>query len=141
MSENNGLNGGGGVDHHGVDLVPGTEPVPTMHCSGCRILIDTSAVKPFSRVKCPACGAENDVPAKFAHFLLLKRLGAGGMGTVFLAEDVSLGRKVAIKMMQKSLGEDPAALETFRNEAQSAAKLNHPHVAQIYSFGQHRGCP
>ncbi|MGI5869714.1 MAG: serine/threonine protein kinase [Kiritimatiellia bacterium] len=141
MSNYNGLSDGAGADRQGMSGVPGADPVPTMNCTGCNILIDTTGVKPFSRIKCPACGAENDVPAKFAHFLLLKRLGAGGMGTVFLAEDVSLGRKVAIKMMQKSVGDDPAALETFRNEAQSAAKLNHPHVAQIYSFGQHRGCP
>jgi serine/threonine protein kinase len=71
------------------------------------------------------------VPAKFGHFLLLKRLGAGGMGTVFLAQDISLGRRVAIKMMQKTIGDSPASFETFRNEAQSAAKpeLRRPKVA------------
>lgn len=125
----------------GPDYVPGTDPVATVHCSGCQTVIDTMAVKSFAKVKCPACGAETDVPAKFGHFLLLKRLGAGGMGTVFLAQDTSLGRRVAIKMMQKTIGDNPASFETFRNEAQSAAKLNHPHVAQIYSFGQQKGVP
>ena len=123
------------------DDVPGTDPVNSVNCSSCQAVIDTTGLPSFTRVKCPACGAEVDVPAKFGHFILLKRLGAGGMGTVFLAQDEALGRKVAIKMMQKSLGDDPALFETFRNEAQSAAKLNHPHVAQIYSFGQQKGCP
>ena len=123
------------------DDVPGTDPVNSVNCASCQAVIDTTGLPSFTRVKCPACGAEVDVPAKFGHFILLKRLGAGGMGTVFLAQDEALGRKVAIKMMQKSLGDDPALFETFRNEAQSAAKLNHPHVAQIYSFGQQKGCP
>ena len=123
------------------DDVPSTEPINSVNCSSCQAVINTTGLPSFTRIKCPACGTEVDVPAKFGHFILLKRLGAGGMGTVFLAQDEALGRKVAIKMMQKSLGDDPALFETFRNEAQSAAKLNHPHVAQIYSFGQQNGCP
>lgn len=121
--------------------IPGAEHINVTKCSGCGADIDTSAVASFSKVVCPACGAQTDVPAKFDHFTLLKRLGAGGMGTVFLANDDSLGRRVAVKMMQDTLGTDPKALAVFRNEAQNAAKLNHPHVAQIYSFGEWRGVP
>lgn len=121
--------------------IPGAEHINVTKCSGCGADIDTSTVASFSKVVCPACGAQTDVPAKFDHFTLLKRLGAGGMGTVFLANDDSLGRRVAVKMMQDTLGTDPKALAVFRNEAQNAAKLNHPHVAQIYSFGEWHGVP
>ncbi len=121
--------------------VSGLDPVENIACAECKNPILTAGSKPFTMVQCPACGSENTVPGKFGHFHLLKRLGAGGMGTVFLAQDITLGRKVAIKMMQRSLAEDAASFETFRNEAQSAARLNHPHVAQVYSFGQQNGCP
>ena len=107
-----------------------------MKCPACGAQIDVRGLAAFSRITCPGCRAEARVPAKFSHFTLLRRLGSGGMGTAFLAEDESLGRKVAVKVMQKALGDDEKAFETFKNEAQNAARLNHPHVAQIYSFGK-----
>jgi len=121
--------------------VSGLEPADVFACQECGNSLSAAGARPLETTKCPSCGAAATVPAKFGHFLLLKRLGAGGMGTVYLAQDMTLGRKVAIKMMQKSLAEDATAFETFRNEAQSAAKLNHPHVAQVYSFGQKHGNP
>lgn len=118
-----------------------TTPLERMTCPSCGAEVDLTGVEPFSKIPCPACEAELTVPAKFGHFLLLRRLGSGGMGTAFLGEDEGLGRKVAIKVMQKALCDDPKAFETFKNEAQSAATLNHPNVAQIYSFGQENGSP
>ncbi len=112
-----------------------------MNCPSCGALVDLADIEPFSTIECPACGAAVEVPAKFAHFRLLKRLGAGGMGTTFLAEDEGLDRKVAIKVMQNFMAEDPKAFDTFKNEAQSAARLNHPHVAQVHSFGREKGIP
>ena len=90
--------------------------------------------------------AENDepmikTPADFGHFLLEKELGHGGMGGVYLARDKMLDRKVGIKVMLKSLGADPKFVERFQREAQAAARLNHPNIAQIYSFGQEQGMP
>lgn len=117
------------------------DPMSTMKCAFCNAEINIEGLPRFSPVACQSCGKENNVSAKLGHFVLLKQLGSGGMGTVFLAEDENLGRKVAIKVMQKQLGQDPALFETFRNEAQSAARLNHPHVAQIYSFGREKGLP
>lgn len=131
----------GGIRNPQSTEIPGAEHINITKCSGCSADIDTSTATSFSKVICPACGAQTDVPAKFDHFTLLKRLGAGGMGKVFLANDDSLGRKVAVKMMQETLGSDPKALSVFRNEAQNAAKLNHPHVAQIYSFGEWKDVP
>ena len=112
-----------------------------MNCPSCGALVDLADIEPFSTIECPACGASMEVPAKFAHFRLLKRLGAGGMGTTFLAEDEGLDRKVAIKVMQNFMAEDPKAFDTFKNEAQSAARLNNPHVAQVHSFGREKGIP
>ena len=80
-------------------------------------------------------------PADFGHFLLEKELGHGGMGGVYLARDKMLDRKVAIKVMLKELGSDPTFVERFQREAQAAARLNHPNIAQIYSFGQEQGMP
>ena len=116
-------------------------PVDTTKCPSCGEVIDVKGLEAFSQVLCPSCGTAITVPAKFDHFLLLKHLGSGGMGSAFLAEDEQLGRQVAVKVMQKSLGSDPKAFEVFKNEAQSAARLNHPHVAQIHSFGAFEGTP
>ena len=80
-------------------------------------------------------------PSDFGHFVLERELGHGGMGGVYLARDKMLDRKVAIKVMLKSLGEDHAFVERFQREAQAAARLNHPNIAQIYSFGQENGMP
>ena len=80
-------------------------------------------------------------PSDFGHFILEKELGHGGMGGVYLARDKMLDRRVGIKVMLKSLGDDPAFVERFQREAQAAARLNHPNIAQIYSFGQENGMP
>lgn len=70
-----------------------------------------------------------------------KCLGTGGMGTVYKAHDEKLDRIVALKVMLKNLGSDPSILEAFRKEARAVAKLNHPNIAQIYSFGEDDGKP
>ena len=112
------------------------ETLEEMKCPACGAQIDVRGLAAFAKIECPGCHAEARVPARFSHFTLLRRLGSGGMGTAFLGEDEALGRKVAVKVIQKALGDDEKAFETFKNEAQNAARLNHPHVAQIYSFGK-----
>ncbi|MCL1910201.1 MAG: protein kinase, partial [Kiritimatiellaeota bacterium] len=110
-------------------------------CVKCEAALETVGLPPFCEIQCPACDAVNTVPAQFGKFLLRKRLGEGGMGSVYLARDTALGRDIAIKMLQKSLASDPAALASLQTEAANAAKLNHPNVAQIYSFGNENGAP
>jgi len=117
------------------------DPVEETACSECGCVMDVSSLAPFSEINCPECGAPQTIPARLGHFLLLHLIGMGGMGGVYRAMDESLGRMVAIKVMLKSLGDDPKFIETFQREAQSAAKLNHPNIAQIYSFGQEKGQP
>jgi len=104
-------------------------------------MLEVTGLPVFTSVQCPTCEFEFQVPARFGSFLLLQLLGAGGMGGVYRARDESLNREVAIKVMLKTLGDDPHFVETFQREAQAAAKLNNPHIAQIYSFGQEHGQP
>jgi len=80
-------------------------------------------------------------PSEFAKYTLEKELGHGGMGGVYLGHDNMLDRKVAIKVMLKSYGEDPTFVERFKKEAQAAAKLSHPNIAQVYEFDLFEGQP
>ena len=75
------------------------------------------------------------------NFLLERELGAGGMGGVYMGRDKMLDRPVAVKVMLKELGADAEFVEKFKKEAQSAAKLIHPNIAQIYSYGISDGMP
>ena len=123
------------------DVGVATDRVNELTCSQCGCRIDTTELDSFVKVECPDCGSIETVPAKLGTFLLRRLLGTGGMGGVYLATDETLGRKVAIKVMLKSLGEDKEFIETFKREAQAVAKLNHPNIAQVYSFGKEKGQP
>jgi serine/threonine-protein kinase len=68
-------------------------------------------------------------------YKLLRKLGVGGMGIVFEAEHVDLGRRVALKLLHGNLNRDPQVLARFRQEARSAARIRHPHIVEIYDFG------
>ncbi len=83
---------------------------------------------------CPHCNYI--LPSRVAHFELRHMIGTGGMGTVYLGHDISLERDVAVKMMREEFSKKPQFVESFLREARAAAALNHPNVAQIYSFGE-----
>jgi len=72
---------------------------------------------------------------------LLRQLGAGGMGRVYLAEDVVLHRRVAVKLLQPHCAADPAFEERLRREARAAAALTHPHVVPVHDLGENQGAP
>jgi eukaryotic-like serine/threonine-protein kinase len=117
---------------------PGKVP-DSINCHSCGAILDLTSQAGFKHVECKHCGALSVVPLQFGDFLLLNVIGVGGMGAVYKAIDLPLNRYLALKILHKKLSSDTAFVASFSSEARAAASINHPNVAQAYSFGERDG--
>lgn len=115
-------------------------------CPFCRGIIASDVWEPGAPTVCAYCSKEVKMPADrlspgmvLGDFLLVRKLGAGGMGVVYLAHQLSLDRPAAIKILNSEYSKDSESVQAFIREARSAAKLNHPNIVQAYAVGEDEG--
>ena len=108
-------------------------------CPDCGTEIDVSDQEPLSAVICPTCGSSSAVNTRIDHFELVDVLGRGGMGVVYRANDTSLDRPVALKLLKKSEGASEEQIAQLATEASITASINHPHVVKVFTTGMDHG--
>jgi tRNA A-37 threonylcarbamoyl transferase component Bud32 len=108
-------------------------------CPVCREQIDVTSLDPFHKLKCPFCGQMVRVRRNFDHFTIVRQIGEGGMSRVFEAEDETLGRRVALKILNQRYGSDEKRVKQFRQEARITANVNHVNVIKLYTTGYDQG--
>lgn len=101
--------------------------------------MDVTAIAPFSSVRCPTCDEKSRVKAEFGHYTLTRRLAEGGMSLVFVAMDNTLGREVALKILNEGYSADETRIAAFEEEARITASFSHPHVVRVFTTGKAYG--
>ncbi len=115
-------------------------------CNHCRALLELDDVQPGEIVQCPTCLSPVAVPetvtsprAMLGDFVIKSLIGNGGMGTVYLAHQITLDRDVALKVLHADFSDDTAFIQNFINEARAAASLNHPNIVQAVAVNCDEG--
>ena len=122
--------------HH---VKPAPEQTYLSTCPVCQKQIDVTSLEPFTKLKCPHCGTLVRVRRNFDHFRIVRQIGEGGMSRVFEAEDETLGRRVALKILNRQYGRDALRVEQFKKEALVTAKVSHLNVIKLYTVGEDQG--
>lgn len=118
----------------------------SFQCPHCDSALEAEAADAGSRLDCPACGREVRTPVPrvgpgttLGNFAILSRIGSGGMGEVYLARQVTMDRRVALKVLPRSVTRNPQAIERFRHEVRMAARLEHPNIVTAFEAGEDFG--
>ena len=98
--------------------------------------MNVSAVAPFSNVECPSCGKHTRVKREFGPYTLVRRHAIGGMSMVFVAQDNTLDREVALKILSEDFSADEKRIAAFEEEARITASFSHPHVVRVLRTGK-----
>lgn len=125
--------------NHTAHPIPMSEAPEIWSCPHCHMQQDVAALGFYAEVRCPQCGTAGYVHALIANYKVDAVLGIGGMGVVFQAQDLVLGRPLAIKVLNDTYRDAPERIASFENECMLMAKVRHENVVSVYSAGWARG--